>query len=140
MDVKSAFSVLLLCFLLSSCGEEKTVEADKTVDAKKVVEAEKTIQERPKESDIDGEAQYELAKKYENGEGVPLDFAEAAKWRRKAAEQGHADAQVSLGMMYDIGLGVPKNYAEAAKWFRKAAEQGNANAKEWLNQNAKEEN
>jgi TPR repeat protein len=43
-------------------------------------------------------------------------------------------------MMYDIGLGVPKNYAEAAKWFRKAAEQGNANAKEWLKQNAKEEN
>ena len=138
--MKSALSVLLLCFLSSSCREKKAVENDKTVDTKKVVEDEKTIQERPKESDIDGKAQYELAKKYESGEEVPLEFAEAAKWRRKAAEQGHADAQVSLGMMYDIGLGVPKNYAEAAKWFRKAAEQGNINAKEWLKQNAKEDN
>ena len=97
--MKSAFSVLLLCFLLSSCGEEKTVEAEKTVEVKKVVEAEKvieaekTIPERPKASDIDGRAQYELAKKYESGEGVPQDFAEAAKWRRKAAEQGNADAK-----------------------------------------------
>ena len=79
-----------------------------------------------------------MAKKYESGEGVRLDFAEAAKWRRKAAEQGHAEAQFSLGMMYDIGLGVPKDYAEAAKWVRKAAEQGNADAKEWLEENAEE--
>ena len=64
-------------------------ELSLAVESEEAVETEKTIQERPKASDIDGEAQYELAKKYENGEGVPLDFAEAAKWRRKAAEQGH---------------------------------------------------
>ena len=130
--MKSALSVLLFCFLLASCGEEKSVEAEEAV------ETEKTIQKRAEADDIDAEAQYELAKKYESGEGVPLDFAEAAKWRRKAAEQGHAEAQFSLGMMYDIGLGVPKDYAEAAKWVRKAAEQGNADAKEWLEENAKE--
>ena len=119
--MKSALSVLLLCFLLASCGEEKTieakkvVEAEKAVEAKKIVEVEKTIQERPEAGDIDAEAQYELAKKYESGEGVLQDFAEAAKWRRKAAEQGHAAAQVSLGMMYDISLGVPKDNAKDVK-------------------------
>jgi TPR repeat protein len=131
--------------VLASCGEEKSVkagesvEAGKVVEVERVVEAEKIIQERPESNDIDAEAQYELAKKYESGEGVPQDLAEAAKWRRKAAAQGHADAQVSLGMIYDIGLGVPKDYAEAAKWFSKAAAQGNADAKEWLEKNGKEE-
>jgi TPR repeat protein len=61
---------------------------------------------------------------YEKGNQVPQDFAEAAKWFRKAAEQGNADAQFKLGTMYDNGQGVPRDYAEATKWFRKAAEQG----------------
>ena len=30
---------------------------------------------------------------YKNGEGVPKDYAEAAKWYRKAAKQGDADAK-----------------------------------------------
>lgn len=51
-------------------------------------------------------------------------YAEAARWYRKAAEQGHATAQCNLGYMYDDGLGVAKDYSEAARWYRKAAEQG----------------
>ncbi len=57
---------------------------------------------------------------------TPKDYAEAVKWWRKAAEQGHALAQSALGDMYCIGEGVPENYAEAVKWYRKAAEQGDA--------------
>jgi len=52
------------------------------------------------------------------------DFAEAVKWFRRAAAQGHAAAQVNLGSIYGKGRGTPQNYAESAKWFRKAAEQG----------------
>ena len=55
-------------------------------------------------------------------------YTEAAKWFRKAADQGHADAQYGLGMFYNEGIGVPKNYTEAVKWYRKAAEQGLAEA------------
>ena len=40
----------------------------------------------------DATAQYNLAVAYEQGEVVPLDYVEAAKWYRKAAEQGHAAA------------------------------------------------
>jgi len=34
---------------------------------------------------------------YDKGRGVPKDDAEAAKWSRKAAEQGNATAQTNLG-------------------------------------------
>ena len=34
------------------------------------------------------------------GATVPQDYAEAAKWYRKAADQGLADAQNTLGYMY----------------------------------------
>jgi tetratricopeptide (TPR) repeat protein len=65
---------------------------------------------------------------YGNGEGVTLDDAEALKWYRKAAEQGHVSAQYNLGVMYGKGEGVTQDYAEALKWYRKAAEQGHAKA------------
>jgi len=60
------------------------------------------------------------------------DFAEAAKWWRKAADQGDAAAQSDLGWLYSSGQGVETNYAEAAAWYRKSAEQGNSNGQHWL--------
>ena len=73
-------------------------------------------------------AQFNLGIMYANGEGVLKDDAEAVKWYRLAAEQGHANAQYNLGVMYDNGIGVLKDDAEAVKWYRLAAEQGYANA------------
>ena len=55
-------------------------------------------------------------------------YAIAAKWYRKAAEQGDADAQFNLGVMYRKGKGVTQDDAEAVKWYRKSAEQGDASA------------
>ena len=37
-------------------------------------------------------AQYNLGFMYLNGQGVPQNYAEAAKWYRKAAVQGDVDA------------------------------------------------
>jgi TPR repeat protein len=108
--MRNLLSVLLLCLLLASCGEEKTVEG------------EKTVQERAKAGNA--MAQYNLGLMYDKGEGVPQDKAEAVKWYRKAAEQGDADAQVNLGFMYGNGDGVPQDDTEALKWHRKSAEQG----------------
>ena len=73
-------------------------------------------------------AQYNLGVRYDDGEGVPKDDAEAVKWYRKAAEQGDAGAQCNLGIMYQFGDGVPKDDVEAVKWYRKAADQGYAQA------------
>jgi len=74
------------------------------------------------------EAQFNLGLLYDNGQGVPRNYAEALTWYRKAAEQGNGKGQYSLGMMYYNGQGVPKDYSEAMKWYRKAAEQGFAEA------------
>jgi TPR repeat protein len=70
-------------------------------------------------------AQAKLGDMYRDGEGVPQNYAEAAKWYRKAAEYD-VYAQTSLGFMYALGEGVPQNYGEAAEWFLKAAMQGDA--------------
>ena len=37
---------------------------------------------------------------YHEGQGAPQDHAEAVKWYRKAADQGHAKAQYNLATMY----------------------------------------
>jgi len=76
----------------------------------------------------DPDEQFELGYNYYHGHGVKKDYAEAVKWYRKAAEQGHADAQCNLGYCYDKGKGVEQSYNEAVKWYRKAAEQGEAYA------------
>ncbi|MGB7971655.1 MAG: tetratricopeptide repeat protein [Candidatus Deferrimicrobiaceae bacterium] len=80
----------------------------------------------------DAEAQTALAERYQKGEGVPKNDAEAAKWYRKAAEQGVPDAQVNLGLMQANGQGGPRDYGEAVEWYRKAAEQGNEKAQHGL--------
>src|ERR1700683_5476371 len=61
----------------------------------------------------DAEAQSDLAFMYLHGNGVPLNYAEAARWYRTAADQSYAKAQTNLGSMYYYGEGVPQNYTEA---------------------------
>jgi hypothetical protein len=71
----------------------------------------------------DPKEQYELALRYQNGEGVPQSQADAVRLLRKAGDRGYAPAQNALGLLYEEEL---KDYAEALKWYRKAAEQGDA--------------
>ena len=58
-------------------------------------------------------------------DGIPQDDAEAVRWWRLAAEQGHEFAQQDLGNMYEDGEGVPKDYVLAYMWSNLAAAQGN---------------
>ena len=74
------------------------------------------------------EAQYHLGLAYGNGDDVPQDFAEAARWIALAAEQGHANAQATLGSMYITGRGVAVDEDKAREYFLKAAEAGLAKA------------
>ncbi len=69
----------------------------------------------------DGYAQFALGFIYDTAEGIPRDDAAAAKWYRKAADQGVAGAQYNLGAMYADGHGVPQDYVEAYKWLSVAA-------------------
>jgi len=78
----------------------------------------------PTDAEIETWCQH--GQKYYCGRGVSRDYVEAAKWFRKAAEQGLAAAQHNLGVYYRDGEGVPQDYVEAVKWYRWAAEEGNA--------------
>ncbi|MBO7280959.1 MAG: sel1 repeat family protein [Bacteroidaceae bacterium] len=71
---------------------------------------------------------------YEKGAAAykEMNFTEAVKHYKEAAEQGDAEAQNALGACYKNGEGVEKDHAEAAKWYRKAAEQGHALAQNSL--------
>ena len=69
---------------------------------------------------------------YEQGRGVPQDYAKAVEWYRKAAEQNEPAAQYSLGLMYDQGTGVQRNLSEATRWYRLAAKNGDPDAKAYL--------
>jgi len=69
------------------------------------------------------QAQAALGAMYQFGNGISVDYVEAAAWYRKAAEQGHALAQASLGTMYEAGVGVVQDYTKAVGLYRKAARQ-----------------
>lgn len=76
----------------------------------------------------DAKAQVQVAEMLDEGKGVAQNYAEAAAWWLKAADQGLRVAQHNLGVAYVAGLGVPRDAAEAVKWLSKAAEQGDSAA------------
>ena len=53
---------------------------------------------------------------YDEGLGVPIDHAEAARWYRRAAIRGHTLAEHNLGNMYLEGRGVATSDSEAVVW------------------------
>ena len=73
-------------------------------------------------------AQYEVAQRYANGEGVAADLSQAAYWYRQAADQGLAIAQYRLAALYEKGRGLAQDDTQARKWYEKAATQGNVKA------------
>ena len=76
---------------------------------------------RPLAEQGDADAQFYLGVMYENGQGVPQNYAEALKWHQLAAEQGNAGAQYNLGLMYSSGQqGVPQDFLRAHIWFNLA--------------------
>jgi len=69
-----------------------------------------------------------LGSLYASGTGVNRDPAKAAKWHRKAAEQGLAQAELRVAFEYINGFGVKADPVEGVRWMKRAAEQGAADA------------
>jgi len=55
---------------------------------------------------------------------VAADPEKAARWYRRAAEQGHRDARVNLGRLRAEGRGVDRDHERAVALWRRAARQG----------------
>ncbi len=73
-------------------------------------------------------AQFIIAGRYLEGQGVAQDMARAAYWYGLAAEQGLAPAQYRLATLYELGRGVAKNLTAAERWYERAAMLGNVKA------------
>lgn len=83
-------------------------------------------------------AQFELGQRFENGNGVAENAAQAVTWYRKAAAAGNADAQLRLAWCYNQGDGVAEDPVESLKWLQRAAANGKAVAQyrlAWLYMN-----
>lgn len=61
-------------------------------------------------------------------EPLPVDYAEAAKWYKQAAAQGHIFAQNNLGVMHALGHGIRADLMEAFRLFTVAAAKAKDNA------------
>lgn len=69
------------------------------------------------------EAQFELAKLYERGISVVVDFDRALELYQAAADADYADAINDLGFLYyQGGLGLPANPPRAIQYFERAAD------------------
>lgn len=86
--------------------------------------------ERLREAAAQGndKAQFIIASRYLEGQGVAQDMVKAAYWYGLAAEQGLAPAQYRLATLYELGRGVPKDLTKALAWYERAAMRGNIKA------------
>lgn len=75
------------------------------------------------------DAQHMYALCLEFGDGISTDYAEAAMWAKKAADQGHVEAMSTLGRNYVAHLGKTN---EGLVWLLKAARLGDIDASEEL--------
>jgi len=76
----------------------------------------------------DTDCQYWVGLRYFQADGLPEDPAEALRWCKSAAEQGHAPAQAFVAYCYAKGLAVPKDLRTGVRWYRPSARQGYAPA------------
>jgi len=82
---------------------------------------------RQSAEDGNTDAQFQMAKRYQTGTGVPQNPAEAFKWMQKAAQgnqtpgSGSIDAVYELGLMYASGQGVETNKTKALSLLLEAA-------------------
>ncbi len=76
----------------------------------------------------DGAAAYEVAVRYAEGRGVPVDMEEAARWYERAASKGLTPAQFRYASLLEKGQGVKKDLAQARRLYLAAAAKGNSKA------------
>jgi TPR repeat protein len=132
----SWLGVALLMLLAAACGgsanEEKPTEiqADSgEEDAyQTAVYAQQKTEWQAEALAGDVLAQRQLGIMFYLGQGMEPDYAKAAEWLGRAAEQGDDVAQMTFGVMHVEGQGVPENFVEAHKWFSLSAQQENKGA------------
>lgn len=120
--VKTLWLVVLMSFIAAANGSAQGPPAAKPPDLTTAMEAAKKfgaeLGDRAERGDRN--AQHLLGTFAE----ITGNYATAAQWYQKAAEQGLARAQADLGNLYRNGAGVPQDYVQAFQWSMAAAVQG----------------
>ena len=82
----------------------------------------------------DVEAQFELAKAYDQGQlSLSKNSIVALRYYLKAAESGHLQSQLIVAKRYEKGGNrVDRSYDDAQKWYKRAARQGDSGAEQRL--------
>jgi TPR repeat protein len=80
----------------------------------------------------DSVAQFSLAKRYLNGDGVKKNNKEAFKWLNLAAKNGETDAQLTIGKMYFYGKGIKQDKEKAWYWLKLSANNFNGDAEYFI--------
>ena len=117
MDIKSKVGFLLVAISLLAVGVHAETQAPELLSTGSPEQVKLKNVESSNPADI-----YQLATKYEDGNGMPRDMEKAIALYRQAAERGYIPAQTYLGVIYDKGRGVQPDDAEAIRWYRLAAE------------------
>ena len=81
------------------------------------------VMDKAKRGDVN--AQFEVGRRYAEGDGTELNYTKAAEWYQKAAMRKHAMAQNNLGNLYRDGNGVRQDSKKAIEWYEKAAARNN---------------
>lgn len=76
----------------------------------------------------DARAQFIVAGRYLDGQGVGQDFGKALFWYQQAATHGLAPAQYRLATLYELGKGTRADPKQALVWYERAALGGNVKA------------
>lgn len=131
-----AIRIVLTCAFVSAALASANAFAGLSVEQaddlqNKAASGDKTALETLKSEAQRGDknAQFSVGVLYDNGQGVPQDYREAAQWFRKAAEQGHAPALNNLGTLHVDGQGVPQSRVVAYALYNLAAADNETAAK-----------
>ena len=76
----------------------------------------------------DPSAQFIIAGRYLDGQGLPQDFTKALTWYEQAATRGLPPAQYRLATLYELGKGTDADPQKALAWYERAALGGNVKA------------
>ena len=100
-------------------AEAKTIQAEATEDL--------TDYDKPDKWDKkmrQARQQHNLAVLYTMGVGMPLDFRNAYKWFKIAADEGLPESQLNVGIALQSGMGIQKDLVGAYKYYTLAAVSG----------------
>ena len=118
MNIKKLLLVMPLLFSFATYARDCATEFENKNYEKALVECTQEAEENDKV------AQYNLARMYDDGEGIEQDKQKAVYWYTKAAEQGYSSAQYNLALMYKYGDGIKQNKSLAKNYLKQSCSQG----------------